>query len=288
MIDRVKLWKIVLMSWMFTLMSLFNIVVVTLMIGFFAIRFIGPRPVILMVMATLALVIFTFLIGEVIVNRVFQAERPDPVRDKVFIDAVDTMKKNTHMWIKPRAYILQVGSPNAMAYGPGLPGLCAVGISRELIDLLSPKELEAVLGHEFAHIRSRDIGILTVVGLLQSLIEKFSKQLTDTRSVWMRSFFVYAIAWVLLHVAKGMFAISRFAISQERELAADALGASYCGSSESLIHALEKLHSVHKNEKVSSKEETPFADLMISHPGLEERIASLRAITVVQPQGGLI
>ena len=295
MIDRVRFWKTLAMSWMFTLMSLFCLAVVTLIIGFIAIRFLGSAAVIAIFMPSLAFMIFVFLISEVIVNRVFDAEAPDSIRDQVFIEAHDRITKKTRMWIKPRARILKVGSPNAMAYGMGFPGLCSVGISRELLNLLTPEEVEAVLGHEFAHIRCRDVGLMTIIGLLHTFTEKFSRALLKGRSAVMGSVFVFAIVWVIAQIAKGIFSLAKFAISQERELAADALGACYIGTPAPLISALRKLHASRPTvgtrdmfDETDARTGNPFADIMISHPGLSERIASLESIltsAAKSPQG---
>lgn len=290
MIDRVQLWKTVLISWAFTLMSVFSLLVVVLIVGFIAIRFMGPAAVIGIFVPSIALMTFVFLVSEVLVNRVFRAEVPDHHRDCVFIDAVEKITRKTGMWIKPRARILAVGSPNAMAYGMGLPGFCAVGISRELFVLLTPEEVEGVLGHEFAHIRCRDVGLITVIGLLNTLTEKISSALTKGRTAMMGSIFVFAFVWVVALIAKGVFSLTRFAISQERELAADALGSSYIGSPLPLISALRKLHASRPGvgtrdmfDEDGRRSGNPFADIMISHPGLTERIASLESILVKHP-----
>lgn len=287
MLNRKELWKTVLISWLFTLMSVFSVTVVTLIIGFFTIRLVGPRVVVTTFMISLALTIFVFLISEVIVNRIYRAKRPDQTKDmeKAFADIVTKIAKKKRMWFKPRAYILEIGAPNAMAYGMGLPGFAAIGVSRELLDLLSPEELEGVIGHEIAHIRCRDVGLMTILGLLQTLMDKFSKLLTSGRSMWMRSVFVYAAVWAMLQVATGIFSLSRFAISQERELAADALGASYQGTPDPLISALRKLSSQGRVGKTRDlfdddavKNNDPFSDIMISHPGINERVESLETI----------
>jgi heat shock protein HtpX len=270
---------------MYTLMSLFSIAVVTFIVGFIAIRLAGPRVVVTVFMSTLAFSIFTFLISEVVVNRIFRAVKPDPVTDKVYLDTVARISKKKWMLLKPRAYILNIGSPNAMAYGMGLPGLSAVGISRELLDLLTPEELEGVLGHEIAHIRCRDVGILTLIGLLQTMIDKFSKLLAPGRTGFMTSWFVLMAVWFLLQIAKGIFSLARFAISQERELAADALSASYQGTPYPLISALRKLNASRPLpkqgdlfDKKDTRDNNPFSDIMISHPGLDERIVSLESL----------
>jgi heat shock protein HtpX len=262
----------------------FNVAFLALLVGFFAIRLIGPGIVVATFVASLAMMIFTFMISEVMVNRIYRAHKPDQIIDKAFLDIVAKISRHKHMWFKPRTYILQIGVPNAMAYGMGMPGFAAIGVSRELLDLLSAEELEGVIGHEMAHIRCRDVGLMTLIGLMQTLVDKFSKLLDSGKSGWAGSIFVYAIIWIMLQITKGIFSLSRFAISQERELVADALGATYQGSPHHLISALKKLDAQAKVSKENSRpgklprSNGPFSDIMISHPGIDERVKSLEAI----------
>jgi len=62
---------------------------------------------------------------------------------------------------KPRIAIAPTAAPSAFAIGR--PGRRAVvGATTGLIELLDPHELEAVLAHELAHVRDRDVALLTV------------------------------------------------------------------------------------------------------------------------------
>lgn len=279
MIDKRKLWKTVLVSWGFTLMGLFNIAVLCLVVAFIALRVRGPAAVVAVLMPTLALMILTFLAGEVIVNLIFRAETPHPERDKRFLDALSSASRQAGMWVRPRPWILSLGGmPNAMAYGPGLPWLAAVGVSRELVEMLSQDELDGVLAHEVAHIRCRDTGILAVIGLILGMIERLRTAIAARQSLWLQSPVVLALAWLIYGIGKVAFLVSRFSISQERELAADALGASYLGTPHPLINALRKLE-----RQIAARgdggQEPLFKDLMAAHPGMRERIRSLEAIT---------
>lgn len=274
MIKNHKVWKTVLVSWLFTLMGLFNLIIVTVVIGFFVVRFNGYGVAIGIFAPTILIALTAFIISERLVNIVIGARMAETGIDDAFLTAVKINKKRTGMWITPRAYVLELDVPNAMAYGMGFPGLCAVGVTEKLVKMLSQDELNAVVAHEFAHIRCRDVGMLSVIGLLQTLMQKFSKLLSSRQShALMSSTVVFIFVWIALQITRGIFALSRSAISQERELAADALGASYTGSALPLISALKKLHDSHLDKK---ENDTPFSDLMVSHPGLEERITSLK------------
>lgn len=289
-LDRWKLRKTLLVSWGFTLMGLFNIVILLVLASMLAIRVAGPLAFVAILMPALALMTATFLLGEVVVNLLFGAETPDPIHDRRFLESMARVKKKSRMWIQPRAWIVPIGQPNAMAYGPGLPGLCAVGISRELVELLDDDELDGVVGHEFAHIKCRDTGILAVIGLVLSMFDKLRGLLNNRNSLVTQSPITLVIGWIIYGIGRAAFYISRFSISQEREIAADALSAHYNDDPKPLISALRKLHATRGSSNSSDK--PALHDLMVAHPGLEERIASLEDLEVkhvrlIKHEGGI-
>ncbi|MBP9668927.1 MAG: M48 family metalloprotease [Candidatus Pacebacteria bacterium] len=279
MIDRKRLWSTVLVSWGYTCMGVFNIAVLCVFAAFIALRLAGPGAVVAIIMPSLALMTAVFFLGEVLVNTIFRAKAPHPEKDERFIRAMKQVSRKARMWIRPRGWIVEIGGkPNAMAYGPGIPGLCAVAVSRELVDMLTDEELEGVIAHEFAHIRCRDTGILAVIGMILGVIDKLHKLLASPRSLFNQSPVLMVFGWVLYGISQAAFYISRFSISQEREIAADALGAWYIGDSRPLISALKKLHAHGAAHRGESSDEPILHDLMLAHPGLEERIASLESI----------
>jgi heat shock protein HtpX len=223
--------------------------------------------------------------GEVLVNFMFNAHKPHPEHDARFIASMRRVTKKTRMWVAPRAWVISIGGvPNAMAYGPGIPGLCAVGVSRELVDMLTDEELDGVIAHEFGHIRCRDTGILAVIGLILSFIDRLRKLLTSPGSLIARSPALYVAGWAVYFIGRAAFYISRFSISQEREIAADALAASYIGNVRPLIGALTKLHA-HAKSRAHVEDEKPLLhDLMVAHPGLEERVESLKSLMNTQKE----
>src|SRR5437764_5306404 len=69
---------------------------------------------------------------------------------------------------KPRVAIAQTPMPNAFAVGRS-PRHATVCATTGLLDLLSPSELEGVLGHELTHVQNRDVLVMTVASFFASI-----------------------------------------------------------------------------------------------------------------------
>src|SRR5881398_2972908 len=71
----------------------------------------------------------------------------------------------------PKLYVLADGYPRALCAGRGPRG-AAIAVSRGLLGMATPAELEGILAHELVHIRDRDVLVQsTVVVLAAALIE---------------------------------------------------------------------------------------------------------------------
>ena len=69
---------------------------------------------------------------------------------------------------KPKVAIARTSMPNAFAMGRS-KGSATVCCTTGIMELLSPAELEGVLAHELAHIRHRDVVIMTIVSFFASI-----------------------------------------------------------------------------------------------------------------------
>jgi heat shock protein HtpX len=198
---------------------------------------------------------------------------------------------------KPHVAIAQTAMPNAFAVGRS-PRSATVCVTTGLLDLLSPSELEGVLGHELTHVQNRDVMVMTIASFFAS-VAAFIAQMgfwfggafggDDNDSgpgfivVILVSAVVYMISFVLLQ-----------ALSRYREFAADRGSAIITGRPSALISALMKISGnmqriPQQDLRAANGELAAFyifppkarqtvASLFSTHPPLEARIAALQRL----------
>jgi heat shock protein HtpX len=69
----------------------------------------------------------------------------------------------------PRIGISELNLPNAFAFGRGLRDgrIC---VTRGILNLLTPEELKAVLGHEISHLKNRDVLFITLLSVIPLIL----------------------------------------------------------------------------------------------------------------------
>jgi heat shock protein HtpX len=180
--------------------------------------------------------------------------------------------------VPPKLYLIPDGFPRALAAGRG-PNGSAIALSTGLLGALTPAELEAVLAHELAHVRTRDVLVQTSAVMLAVVLIEFSRL-----GGWLER----ALLAVLGPVAA---AFVHLLLSPKRELAADRIAVALCGSGEGLADALVRLD--HASDLVTFQASpateplyivNPFAEeglaaLFVTHPPLARRVEALRGVT---------
>jgi heat shock protein HtpX len=186
--------------------------------------------------------------------------------------------------VPPKLYVIADGFPRALSAGRG-PSSSSLAVSTGLLGALPPAELDAVLAHELAHVRSRDV-------LVQTFAVSFAVTLVELSRIggWLER----ALLFVLAPVAA---AFVHLLLSARREFAADRFAAELCGTPHGLAGALLRLDQA--SELVSFQasaateplytvnpfEESGIARMFLTHPPLADRIARLRELDPSERDG---
>jgi heat shock protein HtpX len=177
----------------------------------------------------------------------------------------------------PKLYVLPDGYPRALSAGRGPRG-SALAISRGLLGVATPAELEGLLAHELVHIRDRDV-------LIQSTVAVFAGAIVETSRIG--GFLQRGLLFALGPLAA---AIVNLFLSPKREFLADAAAARLCGSPHGLADALIRLEQTGELVEFQASPATeplytinPFAEeglaaLFVTHPPVGERVRRLRAL----------
>lgn len=168
----------------------------------------------------------------------------------------------------PRVYVSETGAPNAFAFGMGVFGSYAVAVTDPLLTLLTDDELDAVLAHELGHLRGRDVATMTLMSVTITLMNRVLAYLRSVGNVGM----IFVLLIEALAYAPRIVAS---AISQLRELAADAYAVSIVGSATPLITAFGKLEAAAASGDKKERSREPLGDLLLSHPDMSVRKAFL-------------
>ncbi len=190
---------------------------------------------------------------------------------------------------KPTVAVADTGTPNAFATGRSRD-TAVVCVTTGLMELLDEDELDGVLAHELAHVKNRDMVVMTIASLLSTLafmVVRFGFFFGGGRRRGgggiVVAILVSLVVWIVSYLLVR-------ALSRYREYAADRGAAAITGRPSALASALVKISD--GIDKVPSKDLRDEAEmnaffilpirsgvvgrLFSTHPPTEKRVDRLR------------
>ncbi|MBX3727292.1 MAG: protease HtpX [Xanthomonadales bacterium] len=222
--------------------------------------------------------------------QVIDPQRPANEAERWLVATVHRQAKDAGIGV-PEVAIYDAPEMNAFATGMNRNN-ALVAVSTGLLRQMERDEVEAVLGHEVAHVANGDMvtmallqGVLnTFVIVLSRVIGRIVDQVVfkNDRGPGMGYWITVVIAQVLLGILASIIAMW---FSRHREFRADAGGARLAGR-EKMVAALRRLGG-NQGESTLPQEVQAFGisghmaaglkRLFMSHPPLTERIAALES-----------
>ncbi|PIG29369.1 heat shock protein HtpX [Janthinobacterium sp. 35] len=187
------------------------------------------------------------------------------------------------------------GDANAFATG-AFKNSALVAVSTGLLQSMNRDEVEAVLGHEIAHVANGDMVTLT---LIQGVVNTFVVFMARVVGFFVDNVLLknnnregggrgigYFVTVMVCEVIFGLLASIIVAwFSRQREFRADAGSAKLLGSPTPMMHALARLGGVPPGELPQSMQALGVSGgnggwgaLFATHPPIEQRIAALRGV----------
>jgi len=213
-------------------------------------------------------------------------EAPQSADERWLVDTVKRFADQAGIGM-PEVAIFE-GAPNAFATG-AFRNSSLVAVSTGLLESMTRDEVEAVIGHEVAHVANGDMVTLT---LIQGVVNTFvvflarvvgyfvDKMVFRTERGVGPGFFITVIVCEIVFGILASIIVAWF--SRQREFRADAGSAALMGSPRPMVSALRRLGGLEPGALPQSLQAFGIAEghnrflaLFASHPPIPERIAAL-------------
>jgi len=217
-------------------------------------------------------------------------EKPGNSTEQWLVDTVRRQAKQAGIGM-PEVGIFNSPDPNAFATGMRRNS-ALVAVSTGLLQNMDADEVEAVLGHEISHVSNGD---MVTMGLIQGVVNTFviflsrvighvvDRVVFKTERGYGPAYYITSIvAQVFLSILASIIVMW---FSRRREFRADAGGATLAGR-DKMIGALQALQRAHEPHDLPGEFAafgiagglgSGLKQLFMTHPPLEQRIATLRA-----------
>jgi heat shock protein HtpX len=243
--------------------------------------------------------IFSYFYSDKIILRSYKARIIDERESPKLYGIVAKVASDSNIPV-PKVAIVPMDAPNAFATGRNKKN-AVICVTRGILNYLSEEELEGVLAHEMAHIKDRDVLVMTVAATVAGAIAIFARM-----AYWSLLFgrgrrgsgsgLIILIAAITAPIAA---ALVQLAISRTREYKADREGSLAIRKPWALASALKKLEYGNRRRRmkngnpasaplfiVNPFKEGVFMKLFSTHPSISDRIKKLNELS--EAMGGPI
>ncbi|PKO28040.1 MAG: protease HtpX [Betaproteobacteria bacterium HGW-Betaproteobacteria-9] len=183
------------------------------------------------------------------------------------------------------------GAPNAFATG-AFKNSALVAVSTGLLQGMTRDEVEAVIGHEVAHVANGDMVTMTLIqGVMNTFVVFLSRVIGYAVDSFLRRGsdnnsgpgIGYMVTTIVMDIVLGFLAAIIVAwFSRQREFRADAGAASLMGRKQPMINALARLGGLTPGELPKTMQAMGITGglgkLFSTHPPMEERIDALQKL----------
>lgn len=202
------------------IITLILIVGVTSLFVYLVLALIGIFSVTFTVGIVATISIIEWLLGPKFIDAVYHVREAKEGELENIKAMIRRISERAHIK-EPKLMIAEVDMPNAFAYGSPLTGN-RVAVTKGLLNVLNPDEIEAVLGHELGHLKHRDVQVMMFVSMLPAILYYIAYMLM------INSFFeenrnagVLALIGGIAFVGYMILSLLMLAFSRSRESYAD-------------------------------------------------------------------
>jgi heat shock protein HtpX len=246
----------------------------------------GPEGMMFAFLMAVGMNFFSYWNSDKMVLKMFGARQVDEKSFPAYFNMIQELSQKAGLPM-PKVYLIEEDAPNAFATGRN-PEKAAVAATTGILNILNQQELRAVMGHELAHIKHRDILLSTIAATMAGAISSLANfaMFAGNRNRQEG----HASGLILVLLAPLAASLIQMTISRAREYEADRVGAEISGDPIALASALKKIESAVKGISFDRVETHPaVAQMMImnplssaglqslfsTHPATEERVNKL-------------